>query len=147
MISQYFQIISCDHKVAVIFAGVNGLFCIYLERYKFFLWCFHFQMHSLTNPTDSLASNWCSPVTSSVSALAYQTSTNHFNPHGYGDVTKSTLHPYNSHIASGKQFNLVKLQRSNYWNWSRIFSYSNSYSNSKWKYKRIFLKLLFKSKV
>lgn len=58
------------------------------------------QMHNLTNPTDSLASNWCSPVTSSVSALAYQTTTNHFNPHGYGDVTKSTLHPYNSHIAS-----------------------------------------------
>lgn len=98
-------------------------------------------MHSLTNPTDSLASNWCSPVTSSVSALAYQTSTNHFNPHGYGDVTKSTLHPYNSHIASGKQFNLVKLQRSNIRIAIRIQNESTNVSN------RVFFKLLFKSKV
>ncbi|XP_048780042.1 paired box protein Pax-7-like [Ostrea edulis] len=58
------------------------------------------QMHSLTNPTDSLASNWCSPVTSSVPPLAYPSSSNHFNPHGYSDVTKSTLHPYNTHIGS-----------------------------------------------
>ena len=60
-------------------------------------------MHSLANPTDSLANNWCSPVTSSVTALAYPTSANHFNPHGYSDVTKSTLHPYTSHIASGME--------------------------------------------
>ncbi|XP_062618722.1 paired box protein Pax-7-like, partial [Saccostrea cucullata] len=58
------------------------------------------QMHGIPNPNDSLSSNWCSPVTSSVSALAYQSSSNHFNPHGFSDVTKSTLHPYSAHIAS-----------------------------------------------